>query len=77
MGLELLFQRLVEPGSGHPPLAFDGGERDAEHFGDFRVGEAAEEAHLDDAAFLFVFLGQAFQGFVQSHQVGRALATHM
>lgn len=61
-----------QPGFGDIPIAPDGGERNAENFSRFFVGEAAKEAQLDDAALLLVHASELEQSVVERDEVAGA-----
>src|SRR5262249_35353247 len=70
----LVGQLGVEPEAGVSPVAFDGCQREAQRLGDFRHGQAGEEAELDHLGLDWIVRGQAGERLIERRQVlGRCL----
>lgn len=60
---------LREPRPGEGPVSADGAFVDMKDLGDERVGEAGEEAELDDAGGLLVFEREAGEGLIKIDRI--------
>src|SRR5215468_3469246 len=75
--LRTLIQLTIKPGLGHPPLADHLGPADTQDFSHFFQRHSAEIFQLDDAASLWIELGQSFQRFIERDELLGALVRNV